>query len=244
MEVFTILWKEILFFKRRMFNIVTAAMINPLLYMIAFGWGLGSDVQVEGHTYMHFVIPGIIAMTTMNTSFSAMSVRLNSTRLHERSFEFYLTSPVNMKLLALGFILSGALRGMIAASLVILVSTLFGVYINITSGFIIICFLNSFLFAALGYGAAMTINSHYDINRFSTFIMTPMSFLSGTFFSLEKLPIWMKRLIELLPLTHATNALRSITLEGNYEKISILVLLVYSIILYIYSIYITNREIF
>lgn len=244
MEVFTILWKEILFFKRRMFNIVTAAMINPLLYMIAFGWGLGSDVQVEGHTYMHFVIPGIIAMTTMNTSFSAMSVRLNSTRLHERSFEFYLTSPVNMKLLALGFILSGALRGMIAASLVILVSTLFGVYINITSGFIIICFLNSFLFAALGYGAAMTINSHYDINRFSTFIMTPMSFLSGTFFSLEKLPIWMKRLIELLPLTHATNALRSITLEGYYEKISILVLLVYSIILYIYSIYITNREIF
>lgn len=244
MEVFTILWKEILFFKRRMFNIVTAAMINPLLYMIAFGWGLGSDVQVEGHTYMHFVIPGIIAMTTMNTSFSAMSVRLNSTRLHERSFEFYLTSPVNMKLLALGFILSGALRGMIAASLVILVSTLFGVYINITSGFIIICFLNSFLFAALGYGAAMTINSHYDINRFSTFIMTPMSFLSGTFFSLEKLPIWMKRLIEILPLTHATNALRSITLEGSYEKTSILVLLVYSVILYIYSIYITNREIF
>ncbi|HEY4544736.1 MAG TPA: ABC transporter permease [Tissierellaceae bacterium] len=244
MEVFTILWKEILFFKRRMFNIVTAAMINPLLYMIAFGWGLGSDVQVEGYTYMHFVIPGIIAMTTMNTSFSAMSVRLNSTRLHERSFEFYLTSPVNMKLLALGFILSGALRGMIAASLVILVSTLFGVYINITSGFIIICFLNSFLFAALGYGAAMTINSHYDINRFSTFIMTPMSFLSGTFFSLEKLPIWMKRLIEILPLTHATNALRSITLEGSYEKTSILVLLVYSVILYIYSIYITNREIF
>jgi len=244
LEVFTILWKEILFFKRRMFNIVTAAMINPLLYMIAFGWGLGSDVQVEGYTYMHFVIPGIIAMTTMNTSFSAMSVRLNSTRLHERSFEFYLTSPVNMKLLALGFILSGALRGMIAASLVILVSTLFGVYINITSGFIIICFLNSFLFAALGYGAAMTINSHYDINRFSTFIMTPMSFLSGTFFSLEKLPIWMKRLIEILPLTHATNALRSITLEGSYEKTSILVLLVYSVILYIYSIYITNREIF
>ncbi len=83
------------------FNITTSAIITPLLYMVAFGWGgLGSDVHIEGYTYMHFVVPGIIALTTMNTSFSAMSVRLNSSRLHEKSFEFYMTSPVDTRLLA------------------------------------------------------------------------------------------------------------------------------------------------
>lgn len=244
MELFAILWREFLFFKRRFFNITTSAIITPLLYMIAFGWGLGSDVHIEGYTYMHFVIPGIISLTTMNTSFSAMSVRLNSTRLHEKSFEFYMTSPVDIRLLALGFIVSGALRGIYASTLVLLISSLFGITININLGFIIICILNSFLFAALGYGAAMTINSHYDINRFSTFVMTPMSFLSGTFFSLNKLPRWMKYFIDILPLTHATKGLRDIVLKGEYNRGSILILLFYSIGLYIYGVKMTNREIY
>ncbi len=101
MEIFAVLWREFLFFLREdFFNITTSAIITPLLYMVAFGWGLGSDVHIEGYTYMHFVVPGIIALTTMNTSFSAMSVRLNSSRLHEKSFEFYMTSPVDTRLLA------------------------------------------------------------------------------------------------------------------------------------------------
>ncbi len=244
MEIFAVLWREFLFFKRRFFNITTSAIITPLLYMIAFGWGLGSDVHIEGYTYMHFVVPGIIALTTMNTSFSAMSVRLNSTRLHEKSFEFYMTSPVDTRLLALGFIISGTLRGMYASMLVLLISSLFGIRIHMSIGFIIICILNSFLFAALGYGAALTINSHYDINRFSTFVMTPMSFLSGTFFSLSKLPNWMKNFIELLPLTHTTQGLRDIALRGSYNRFSILVLLFYSIVLYVYGVRMTNREIY
>ena len=125
---------------------------------------------------MHFIIPGIIALSTMNTSFSAVSTRINVQRIFEKSFEYYLTSPVNMKLLALGQIIAGALRGMYAGLLVLLVSFLFGVYIPINFGFVLICFLNSFLFAAFGYGAALSINSHYDMNRFTTFILTPMSF--------------------------------------------------------------------
>ena len=119
-------------------NITTSAIINPLLYVIAFGWGLGADVQVEGTTYMHFVIPGIIALSTMNTSFSAVSVRVNISRLYEKSFEYYLTSPVNMKLLALGQILSGAFRGMYASMLVLFVSFIFGIYIPINFSFIFV----------------------------------------------------------------------------------------------------------
>lgn len=242
MEVFTILWREFLFFKRRIFNITTAAIINPLLYVIAFGWGLGADVKIEGTTYMHFVIPGIIALSTMNTSFSAISTRLNVSRLYEKSFEYYLTSPVNMKLLAFGHILAGAFRGMYASILVFFISCLFKIYIPINFYFILICFLNSFLFSAFGYGAALTINSHYDMGRFNTFVMTPMSFLCGTFFSLSKLPIWMKSFINLLPLTHTTNALRNIVIKGEFNHSSIIVLLIYSLVFYIYGVIMSYRE--
>lgn len=242
MEVFTILWREYIFFKRRFFKITTSAIMTPILYLIAFGWGLGRDITVEGANYMYFIMPGIIALTTMNTSFNAIAIRINISKLHEKSFEYYLTSPVNMYLLALGHILSGALRGMYAAFLIVLVSYAFGVYIHIDLYFVLICFLNSFLFASFGYGAALSIDSHYDMNRFTTYVMTPMSFLCGTFFSLKKLPSCMKTLIDLLPLTHASVSLRSIVLKGQFSYKSIFILIVYCVVFYFYGVAMSYRE--
>ncbi|WIV11798.1 ABC transporter permease [Proteiniborus sp. MB09-C3] len=242
MEVFTVMWREFIFFKRRIGKITSSAVMNPILYLIAFGWGLGRDVIVEGSTYMHFIIPGIIALSTMNTSFNAVAMRINISKLHEKSFEYYLTSPVRMPLMALGHILSGALRGMYAAALIVLVSYLFGIKINIDIYFIIICFLNSFLFSALGYGAALSIDSHYDMNRFTTYIMTPMSFLCGTFFSLNNLPLIIKKIISILPLSHASISLRSIVLSGDFDYKSIFILFIYSVIFYVFGVYMSFRE--
>ena len=242
MEIITVLWREYLFFKRRIGRITSSAIMSPVLYLIAFGWGLGKDVVVEGATYMHFLIPGLIAMTTMNTGFNAVSSRIISSRLFERSFEYYLTSPISMPLMSFGYILSGALRGMYATILIILVSLLFKVKIDISLYFLIICFLNSFVFSALGYTAALSIESHYDMGRFNTYIMTPMSFLCGTFFSLENLPGVVKSIIGILPLSHASTSLRSIVLNGSFSISSILVLLSYAVSLYILGIYMSYRE--
>ena len=151
----------------------------------------------------------------MNTSFNAISVRINISKLHEKSFEYYLTSPVNMYLLALGHILSGAFRGMYASS---------------------------FLFAAFGYGAALSIESHYDMSRFTTYVMTPMSFLCGTFFSLKNLPPVIKGIIGVLPLSHTSQSLRDIVLKGQFDHRSILVLLIYSVIFYFWGVAMSFRE--
>lgn len=242
MEVFTVLWREFIFFKRRFFKITASAIMTPFLYLIAFGWGLGKDIVIEGATYMHFVIPGIIALTTMNTSFNAISVRINISKLHEKSFEYYLTSPVNMYLLALGHILSGAFRGMYASGLILLISLAFGIVIHIDFYFILICFLSSFLFAAFGYGAALSIESHYDMSRFTTYVMTPMSFLCGTFFSLKNLPPVIKGIIGVLPLSHTSQSLRDIVLKGQFDHRSILVLLIYSVIFYFWGVAMSFRE--
>lgn len=242
MEIVTVLWREYLFFKRRIGRITTSAIMSPVLYLIAFGWGLGKDVVVEGANYMHFLIPGLIAMTTMNTGFNAVSTRIITSRLFERSFEYYLTSPISMPLMSFGYILSGALRGVYATILIILVSLLFKVRVGISLYFFIICFLNSFVFSALGYAAALSIESHYDMGRFNTYIMTPMSFLCGTFFSLENLPGMVKSIIGILPLSHAATSLRSIVLKGSFSFSSILVLLVYAVILYGLGVYMSYKE--
>lgn len=242
MEVVTVLWREYLFFKRRIGRITSSAIMSPVLYLIAFGWGFGKDVVVEGATYMHFLIPGLIAMTTMNTGFNAVSSRIVTSKLFERSFEYYLTSPISMPLMSLGYILSGALRGIYASFLIIVVSILFGVIIEVNFYFLIICFLNSFVFSALGYAASLSIESHYDMGRFNTYIMTPMSFLCGTFFSLENLPLAVKTIIGLLPLSHASTSLRSLVLEGSFSYSSIIVLAVYAVLLYIIGIYMSYRE--
>lgn len=242
MEIATVLWREYLFFKRRIGRITSSAIMSPVLYLIAFGWGLGKDVVVEGASYMHFLIPGLIAMTTMNTGFNAVSSRIITSKLYERSFEYYLTSPISMPLMSFGYILSGALRGIYASILIILVSLLFGVTIKVNFSFLIICFLNSFVFSALGYAASLSIESHYDMGRFNTYIMTPMSFLCGTFFSPENLPGAVKAIVGILPLSHASASLRSIVLNGSFSYSSILVLTVYALLLYIIGIYMSYRE--
>ncbi|WP_326906500.1 ABC transporter permease [Sedimentibacter sp. MB31-C6] len=194
MEIVTVLWREYLFFKRRIARITLSAIMSPILYLIAFGWGLGKDVVVEGSTYMHFIIPGIIAITTMNTGFNAVSSRIITSKLYERSFEYYLTSPISMPLMS------------------------------------------------LGYAAALSIESHYDMGRFNTYIMTPMSFLCGTFFSLENLPDVIKAIIGILPLSHASVSLRSIVLKGNFYHKSIAVLLIYAVLLYLVGVKMSYRE--
>lgn len=236
MEVLTILWREFVFFKRRFWKITSAQIVLPLLYMIAFGWGIGENVVVEGSRYMLYIIPGIVALTTMRSSFGAISMRVSVSRLHEKSFEYYLISPTSMYLLTLGHILAGAFRGMFSFFIIVIVSFTFGIMIKINFLFILVCFLNSLMFAGLGFFAAMMINTHYDMNRFTSFVISPMSFLCGTFFSLKKLPYFVRSFIELLPLTHSTRILREIALNGKIEVFSILVIIVYTIIFYILSV--------
>lgn len=192
---------------------------------------------------MHYIIPGIIAMSTMHTSFNAVSIRISVARLHEKSFEYYMTAPINMYLLTFGYVLAGALRGFYAGLIILLVSYFFGTYIHLSFSFLLICFLNSMLFAAFGYFAAMVINTHYDMNRFTSFVITPMTFLCGTFFSLEKMPHLVKEFIKMLPLTHAISSLRNIALRGDTNYLSILILFTYFLAFYALGVYASYREI-
>ena len=231
-EIYPILWEEWVVFKRKYWKITSSALISPLLYMIAFGWGLGRGMVINGQPYINFVIPGIIALTTMNTSYSAIAVLLNIHRLYDKTFEQYIISPLPMYKFAVGKVIAGALRGMYAGFIIIGVSYLFGVKLNITFGFILIMFINGITFASLGLFGALVVNSHADMNRFGTYILLPMTFLCGTFFSPDQMPAVIKKIINFLPLTHASQGLRNIAGGGSLNYINVCVILVYFIIIF------------
>ncbi len=227
-----VLWEEWIVFKRKFWQITSSALISPIMYMVAFGWGLGGDMTVNGHPYIFFIIPGVIALTTMNTSYSAVAVLLNIHRLYDKTFEQYLIAPIPIYCFTAGKVIAGALRGMYAGFIIIGVSFLFGAKLHLSFCFLLIMFLNGLAFASLGFFAALVVNSHADMNRFSTYIIMPMTFLCGTFFSPDKLPMIMKNIIYMLPLTHASEALRNIAVGNSFSYINILVIFVYFIVLF------------
>lgn len=242
MEIKTILWREYTFFKRRFWKITSAALMGPILYLIAFGWGLGGDLVVEGHDYLTFIIPGVIAMTTMRQSYSSISMRVSVSRLHEKSFEYYLISPTRMPLLTLGHVLAGAMRGMYTGMIIVLMAWLVGIPLHLSFNFLVIMFLNSLMFASLGFFAAMVIDTHYDLNRFATFVINPMSFLCGTFFSLRKMPYLLRAIIELFPLTHSVRAMRSLALNYRVEYFSMLIMALFAVAFYTMSVKACYKE--
>lgn len=228
--IVTVLWEKWVEFKFEWGRITIAALVSPLLYMIALGWGLGSTSTVTDRPYIDFLVPGIIALTTMNTSFSAVSQPLNVQRIFERSFDHIIISPTPMPAYIFGQMLGGSLRGMYGGILILLLSIPFGADIQLSIPFFLVMLLNGFSFAALGITAAIVARTHGDIARFSTFAILPMTFLCNTFFPLDRVPEVIQVLISILPLTHASGSLRAMAYGGAPSWLSLAILAAYAVV--------------
>lgn len=226
--IITVLWEKWVEFKFEWKKITASALVSPMLYMIALGWGLGSTSSVTDRPYIDFLVPGIIALSTMNNSFSAVGQPLNVQRLFERSFDQIIISPTPMPAYIFGQMLGGALRGMYSGVLILLLSIPFGASIQLSPAFFLVMLLNGMTFAALGILSAIVASSHGDIARFSTFFILPMTFLCNTFFPLEKVPNFIQVLISILPLTHASSSLRAMAYGSAPNAWSLLILAAYA----------------
>ncbi|MBO8138837.1 MAG: ABC transporter permease [Desulfotomaculum sp.] len=227
-----VLWREYLFFKRRFWTITASSMVTPLLYLFAFGWGLGKAVNLSGVDYLNFLVPGIVALSTMNASFNAIATPLSIARLYDKTLEEYIVAPVTVFSFAAGKIAAGALRGMYAALIIITISLIFGAELKINALFFILMFLNCLVFSSLGFLVALKIKSHPDMARFNSFVITPMIFICGTFFSIDRIPDVMSFIISLLPLTPASQGLRAVALGHDLPLWSPLVQVFYLIIFF------------
>lgn len=200
--------REMLILRRRLSRQIPSWSVAPLLYLIAFGYAMGRHVTVEGHTYMEFLIPGLVAMSSMTQAF-AISSEINIARFYWHIFEEFQAAPISNLAYVFGEVLAGITRAFLAVCVILVLGALFGVRLSLNPLFWLGMLMNSFVFASLAVGLAMIVKSHADQAMLNSFVITPMAFLGGTFFPLDRLPEWAQQILSIVPLTHAAKAIRA-----------------------------------
>lgn len=225
MGIRTILWEKWREFIRDFSRITMAALIAPLMYLIVFGWGIRSSMN--GQPYLYFLIPGVVSLTTMNGSFNAIAQNLNVQRLYEKAFDQVIISPTPLWQFIAGQVLAGALRGLYAGGLILLLVLPIGTGLVFNGLSILILFLNGAVFSALGIVVSFLARNHADVPRFSNYFIMPMAYLCNTFFSTEQIPRGVREFIAALPLSQTSRMVRAISTGEPANLGGILVLLAY-----------------
>lgn len=225
MGILTILWEKWTEFKREFYKITLAAMVAPLMYLVVFGMGI--QMISHGEPYLNFLIPGVVALTTMNGSFNAIAQNLNVQRLYEKAFDQVMISPTPLWQFIVGQIIGGSLRGLYAGCviMILILPIRTGLIFNGWSFFIM--FLNGAVFSTIGVVVSFYAKSHTDVPRFSNYVIMPMAYLCNTFFSTEQMPQGIRQLVGILPLSQTSAMLRTIAAGQGPEIKGILILLAY-----------------
>jgi Nod factor-specific ABC transporter NodJ protein len=208
--------REMLLFRRKLLHVsyLVSAMVTPVIYLVTFGFGLGGNIRVQGQTYLAFLLPGLVAMTSMNNSYSWVATNLNMNRLYLRTFQILTQAPIRASSILLGEVLAAMAKGLFASALIIAIGYISGSF-SISALFIVALLINCFLFANLGVIVGMRSKSHEDTGTYSNFLIMPMAFLSGTFFQVDRVPGLLKALVYVLPLTHTNILIRKATMDGT-----------------------------
>jgi len=233
---YPIFLREMLLFRKRLLRLgyLFSAMLVPIIYLIAFGLGLGRSVQLQGSSYLTFLIPGLVAMSSMNNSYTWVASSLNLNRLYFKGFQIFIQAPISPSAIMVGEVLAGMVKGLFASLLIIIVGFLTPSGFSVTPLFVITLLLNCFLFANLGVVTGMLAKSHEDTATYSNFFIMPMAFFSGTFFPLDKVPAFIKPIIYILPLTHTNIVIRKAAMDQE-GLISFAVLIICSIAFFVYG---------
>jgi ABC-2 type transport system permease protein len=239
----TILRKEIKRYLRIWPQTLLPSAITMSLYFVIFGTLIGSRIgEMGGFTYMQFVVPGLIMMAIVTNSYSNVVSSFFGSKF-SHSVEELLVSPVPNYIILMGYIIGGMTRGLLVALVVTLVS-LFFTHIEIYSYFvvIVIVFMTSTLFALAGFINAVYANSFDDISIIPTFVLTPLIYLGGVFYSMDLLPDFWASVSKLNPLVYVVNAFRYGVLGVSDVSLafSISMIGIFTVIAFAYSMHLLN----
>jgi len=229
-ETYYVMWGDMKFMRHNVLNILISSIMGPLLYLLAFGYGLGRGLEVDGMPYIAFIIPGIAALTSLSASFSAVSTRLNTQRLYYRSLDEMLMCPLSISAVVLGKSMQGVIRGIVSSSIIFAMGLAMAPdYLHLTPLYVVSILLSCFTFSFLGVTAALLANTHQAMATFSNLVILPMTFLCGTFFSVNAIPQIFQVALYALPLTHSSVIVRASALEWDFPWASLLALLLFCI---------------
>ena len=228
MGIITVLWEKWTEFKRDFYKITMAAVISPLMYLIIFGFGI--QTTSHGEPYLNFLIPGIVAMSSMTGSFSAVAQNMSVQRLYEKALDQVMVSPTPLWQFILGQIIGGSLRGFYAGCVILLLTMPIRTGLIFNGLSLLIMFLNGMVFSTIALVLSFLAKSYTDAPRFTSYIITPMSFLCNTFFSTDQMPGGFRQVIQFLPLSQACSMIRSIAGGSKPGVTGFLILLGYLLV--------------
>ncbi|WP_369162534.1 ABC transporter permease [Candidatus Thiodiazotropha sp. LNASS1] len=188
----TIVTKEVLRFMRIWVQTLLPPAITTTLYFIIFGKLIGERIgEMDGYRYIDFIVPGLILMSVIQNSYANVVSSFFGTKL-QHYIEELLIAPVPHWVVLGGYVVGGVARGTMVGILVTIISLLFtDLTINSYGLTLLVFVLTSILFALAGFINAVYAKSFDDISIVPTFVLTPLTYLGGVFYSIELLPeIW------------------------------------------------------
>jgi len=240
----TILTKEILRFSRIWVQTLVPPAITTTLYFIIFGNLIGQRIgEMEGVRYIDFIVPGLILMAVITNSYSNVVSSFFSSK-YQRHVEELLISPVPNWVILSGYVGGGVARGVLVGIVVTGVSLVFSDLDIRSYGWTLTVFvLTSILFALGGFINAVYAKDFDDISIIPTFVLTPLTYLGGVFYSISMLPdLW--QVISLAnPVLYMVNAFRY-GLLGVTDipiEIALAIILAFIVGLTSFSLYLLNR---
>ncbi|MGM0833047.1 ABC transporter permease [Halomonas qinghailakensis] len=207
--LWTLVLKEIKRFTRIWPQTLLPPSITMAMYFIIFGNLIGSRIgDMDGFSYMDFIVPGLIMMSVITNSYSNVASSFFSNKF-QRSIEEMMVSPMPNWVILSGFILGGMARGLGVGLIVTLVS-LFFTRLTVEHPLltVLVVVLTSALFSIGGFINALFANKFDDISIVPTFILTPLTYLGGVFYSISMLPDFWQGVSMLNPILYMVNVFR------------------------------------
>jgi ABC-2 type transport system permease protein len=207
---YTIVRKDIV----RMFRIwpqtFLPSLVTSTLYFLIFGSFLGSKIgEVHGVPYITFVVPGLVMLAVVMNAYTNVAFVMFSSKFFARNIDEILVSPTPPWLIVAGYVMGGLVRGVLSGVLVLFVSLLF-TRITIEHPFIVLLFLvlSSIIFALAGLVNGVYAKSIDGINIVPTFVLTPLIYLGGVFYSTDMLPGFWGLVTKVDPIFYIINGFR------------------------------------
>jgi len=205
----TIIQKEIVRFMRIWIQTILPAAITTALYFIIFGTLIGERIgEMDGHKYIDFIVPGLILMAVITNSYANVVSSFFSSKF-QRHIEELLIAPVPNWIIICGYVGGGVARGIMVGIAVTLVSLFFTDLAIYSYGLtFLVLILTSILFALGGLINAIFARTFDDISIVPTFVLTPLTYLGGVFYSIKMLPEFWQQVSLGNPVLYMVNAFR------------------------------------
>jgi len=185
------------------------AAVNMTLYFVIFGGLIGRRVgQMDGHTYMQFLAPGLIMMQVITNSYANVVSSFFGAKFGKHVEEM-LVSPLSDWIIVAGYVMGGVVRGLLVG-LVVTAISLFFTHLSVAHAVIVVvaALLTSLVFSLGGFINALVATNFDQISWFQTFVLQPLTYLGGVFYSVHILPGWAQTVSYANPILYMVNAFR------------------------------------